>query len=296
MVERTLKDFLVEKPRWCAGCGNYNIIAALKKLSVDRRLAPHEVINVSGIGCSGRMPNYINTFGIHSIHGRPITVGFGLALARKEAKIFIHSGDGDALSIGGNHLLHGINRNFHCVFLLYDNQTYALTKNQASPTTPAGRKTLSHPSGVRMEPLNVIRMVLGIGASFVAATADWLPDHLSHTIEAAYEHTGFSFVHVLQRCVHYNPRGFNIDSPDWYSFIIHPDGIPPDKKYQNTAEQVTHDPGDLIKAFELAIGVKTHLGLFYRNPLKPCQDDMLREQTEQTAQKPRSGILDSYRF
>src|SRR3989338_7289092 len=124
----TIKDLNTENPRWCAGCGDFSIIMSLKRFMVEQQLQPHQTVNVSGIGCSGRAPNYINSYGLHSIHGRGIPVTLGLALARPDLNLFVHSGDGDALSIGASHLVHGINKNFNCVFLMYDNELYALTK------------------------------------------------------------------------------------------------------------------------------------------------------------------------
>src|SRR3989338_10890692 len=124
----TMKDLNTEQPRWCVGCGDFGIIMGIKRFMVERQIQPHMTVNVSGIGCSGRAPFYFNTYGIHAIHGRAITVALGLALTRPDLNLFIHSGDGDAMSIGGNHLLHGINKNFKCVFLMYDNEVYALTK------------------------------------------------------------------------------------------------------------------------------------------------------------------------
>lgn len=297
MGKITIEDFYTEKPRWCAGCGNHMILAALKKFLVDQEIMSHQVANISGIGCSGRTTQYINTYGMHAIHGRPIPVGFGLALAREDLSIFIHSGDGDALSIGGNHLIHGINKNFNGVFLLHDNRTFALTKNQTSPTTPQGRKTSTHPFGVDHAPLNAMSLVLGAGASFVAATADWLADHMYHTIKAAYEHKGFSFVHVLQRCVHYNPHDFDSQSTDAFSFLIHKDGIPADKRICDKTKKFKHDPADLQKAFKLATSGKRHFGLFYRDPDKPCYEkDVLRARIKNAEQKPRSGILDQFKI
>ena len=151
----TIKDLQTANPRWCVGCGDFGIIMGIKRFMVDTQLPAHMTVNVSGIGCSGRAPNYINAYGVHSIHGRPITVATGLALSRPDLNLFIHSGDGDALSIGGNHLIHGINKNFNCVFMLYDNELYALTKNQTSPTTRKDHKTMTQPRGSYLDPLRL---------------------------------------------------------------------------------------------------------------------------------------------
>ena len=210
----TIKDLNTENPRWCAGCGDFSIIMGLKRFMVNQQLEPHNTVNVSGIGCSGRAPFYINSYGVHSIHGRAIPVALGLALTKPELNIFIHSGDGDAISIGGNHLIQGINKNFNCTFILYDNELYALTKSQTAPTTRKGHKTNTQPTGSYLEPIHILRLGLGAGASFVANTADWMPDHLVNTLDAAYKHKGFSFVHVSQRCPHFDPYNFDHKSSD----------------------------------------------------------------------------------
>src|SRR3989338_6528062 len=173
----TIKDLNTENPRWCAGCGDFSIIIAVKRFMVDQQLQPHMTVNVSGIGCSGRASFYINAYGVHSIHGRAIPVALGIALAKPELNLFIHSGDGDAMSIGGNHLIHGINKNFNCTFILYDNEIYALTKSQTSPTTRKGHKTNTQPKGTLLDPIYPSKFALGVGATFVANTADWIPDH-----------------------------------------------------------------------------------------------------------------------
>jgi 2-oxoglutarate ferredoxin oxidoreductase subunit beta len=290
----TIKDLHTENPRWCVGCGDFGVLMGLKRFIAETHLGAAETVNVSGIGCSGRAPNYMNTYGVHSIHGRPITVALGLALARPDLKVFIHSGDGDALSIGGNHLIHGVNKNFNCVFMLYDNELYALTKSQTSPTTRKGHKTNTQPTGTYLEPLKPVQLVLGIGASFVASTADWMPDHLANTLKAAYEHKGFSFVHISQRCPHYDPENFDHKTTSWFSFFNHDKGIPPDKRLANKAEVITHDPGDLGAAFKYAIAPRRYFGLFYQNANKPRYDEILHNQVKDAKPKSRGEILDRY--
>lgn len=290
----TIKDLHTENPRWCVGCGDFGIVMALKRFMIDKEIVPKDTVNVSGIGCSGRAPNYINTFGVHGIHGRAITLATGLVLARPDLNVFIHSGDGDALSIGGNHFIHGINKNFNCVFIMYDNELYALTKSQTSPTTRKGHKTNTQPSGTYLDPLNAIRLSLGLGASFVASSADWMPDHLVKCLTAAFEHKGFSFVHVSQRCPHFDPTNFDHKSSSWFAFLKHAKGIEPDKRIADKTEIVEHDPTDLNAAFTIANSKKTHFGLFYINPDKPCYDEILRNQVSATQQKSRSTLLDKY--
>ena len=290
----TLKALNTDNPRWCAGCGDFGILMGLKRFMVDHQIVPDITVNVSGIGCSGRAPNYINTYGVHAIHGRPITVALGLALARPDLNLFIESGDGDALSIGGNHLIHGINKNFNCVFLLFDNELYALTKSQTSPTTRKGHRTNTQPSGTYLDPLNPISLVLGIGASFVASTADWIPDHLANTLSAAFKHKGISFVHISQRCPHYDPDAFDYKTSTWFSFLKHEKGISPDKRIAEKTEMVEHDPANLEAAFKHANNPRRYFGLFYQNPDKPRYDEILHREMEKAEKKSRSKILDRF--
>lgn len=295
-IPLTIKDLNTENPRWCAGCGDFSIIMAVKRFMVDKQLAPHMTVNVSGIGCSGRASFYINAYGVHSIHGRAIPVTLGLALARPELNLFVHSGDGDAVSIGGNHLIHGVNKNFKCVFIMYDNELYALTKNQTSPTTRKSHPTMTQPTGTYLDPINAVRLVLGIGGSFVASTADWMPDHLVSTLEAAFNHNGFAFVHVSQRCPHFDADNFDYKTQSWFSFLTHKNGIPADKRLAGKAEVLTHDPGNLEAAFKYAISDRRYFGLFYCNPQKPRYDEIQRNLIKQAKPGSRASILDGYKI
>ncbi len=290
----TIKDLQTDNPRWCSACGDFGILMGMKRFMVDKQLSPVTTVNVSGIGCSGRSPNYINTYGAHTIHGRPVTFATGLILTRPDLQVFIHAGDGDSLSIGGNHLMHGINKNLNCVFLLYDNELYALTKNQTSPTTRRTHATNTQPSGTYLDPLNAVRFVLGVGASFVASTADWMPDHLAKTLEAAYEHKGFSFVHISQRCPHFDPHNFAHKETNWFSFLTHEKGIAPDKRIADKTELTAHDPSDLGKAFAFAVSEKRYFGLFYRDSTKPVYDQIMRDVVKNAKPKPRANILDKF--
>lgn len=292
----TIKDLNTENPRWCAGCGDFGVLMAVKRFMVDEQLQQHTTVNISGIGCSGRSSFYLNTYSAHIIHGRTVPFALGLALTRPELDLIIHSGDGDSMSIGGNHLMHGINKNFNCTYILYDNEIYALTKKQTSPTTSAGYKTNTQPYGTVLDPLIPVQFALGVGASFVAGTADWLADHMVQTLDAAYHHKGFSFVHVAQRCPHFYPENFDSKSHQWFSFISHENGINPDKRLADKAEVIQHDPSDRIKAFELAGSKRHHFGLFYKNSEKPRYDEILQRQTREMKQKDRKSILDPYKI
>lgn len=291
----TIKDLNTESPRWCLGCGDFGILMGYKRFMVDEQLLPHMTVNVSGIGCSGRVPFYINTYGVHAIHGRAIPVAMGIALTRPELNLFIHSGDGDAISIGGNHLIHGINKNFNCTFVLYDNEIYALTKSQTSPTTRKGHKTNTQPSGSYLDPIYPAKFALGVGAAFVANTADWLPDHFAQTLKKAFEHKGFSFVHVLQRCPHFDPKNFDYkSSTEWFSFLTHANGIPPDKRFEDKVKIIQHDPADKDTAFAYASKEHVYFGLLHQRLDKPRYDAIIHEQIKSTKQKSRAKILDSY--
>jgi 2-oxoglutarate ferredoxin oxidoreductase subunit beta len=288
----TLKDLYTEEPRWCSGCGNYIILSVIKKFIVDNQISPSQIFNVSGIGCSGRTPNYINTNSLHGIHGRAIPLSFGLSLANEgKNKIFIHAGDGDALSIGGNHLIHGINKNFNCVFIIYDNQRYALTKNQTSSTSSLGEKTTTNPFGVDMLPLNIPKLALGLGASFVALTADFYYDHLYKTVKEAYKHNGFSIVHVTQNCSYYSSKSFNHKD---FNFLIHKNGIILDKKDINKLKKVKHNPCNLKKAFELVTDNKKYLGILYKNSEKYHYDKNLISQINKN--KSSKNILNQFKI
>jgi 2-oxoglutarate ferredoxin oxidoreductase subunit beta len=290
----TIKELNTENPRWCSGCGDFGIIMGLKRFIVERQLPPSQTVNVSGIGCSGRAPNYFNTYGVHSIHGRPIPIALGVALARPDLNLFVHSGDGDAMSIGGNHLIHGINKNFKCVFLMYDNEMYALTKNQTSPTTRRDHPTNTQPQGTFLNPINPITVALGLGGSFVASTADWIPDHLTNTMKAAFDHPGFAFVHISQRCPHYDPNNFDHKNSNWFSFLKHPNGIEPDRRLADKTEVLEHDPSNLAQAFQYGVSNHRYFGLYFQNKSKPRYDDILHNLVNKAVKKDPSKILDNF--
>lgn len=195
--------------RWCPGCGDYAILASLQKTFAQIGLSPEEHVIVSGIGCSGRLPYYMNTFGFHTIHGRATAVATGLKLTRPELTVWIITGDGDALSIGGNHLMHLLRRNINVNILMFNNQVYGLTKGQFSPTSKPGQVTKTSPEGVNQNPVNPIQFALGCGASFVARALDKDTTHLSQVLEEAYRHQGCSFVEIYQDCHVFNAGAFD---------------------------------------------------------------------------------------
>jgi 2-oxoglutarate ferredoxin oxidoreductase subunit beta len=203
------KDFESDQEiRWCPGCGDYSILAQMKKVLPTLGLAPEQIVFVSGIGCSSRFPYYLNTYGVHSIHGRAPSVATGLKLARPELSVWVVTGDGDGLSIGANHLIHALRRNLDINILLFNNQIYGLTKGQFSPTSPQGQITRSTPYGSLDAPLNPLTLALGAEASFVARSVDVWPRHLAETLKRASAHRGTSFVEIYQNCNIYNDLAF----------------------------------------------------------------------------------------
>lgn len=195
--------------RWCPGCGDYAILAALQKMLPELGVAPEKHVFVSGIGCAGRLPYYMNTYGFHTIHGRATAVATGLKAMRDDLTVWVITGDGDALSIGGNHLIHILRRNVNVNILLFNNQVYGLTKGQFSPTSQKGQVTKTSPQGVTNEPINPLSLALAAGASFVARAVDKDPAHLSTVLRKAYEHKGCSFVEIYQDCNIFNNGAFD---------------------------------------------------------------------------------------
>ncbi len=201
----TRKDFSSDQDvRWCPGCGDYAILAQMQKMLPELNLPKENIVFISGIGCSSRFPYYMDTYGIHSIHGRAPTLATGLKIANPDLKVFVITGDGDALSIGGNHLLHVLRRNVDLTVVLFNNRIYGLTKGQFSPTSLTGHVTKSSPLGSIEQPLNPLSVALAAEAGFVARSIDVETKHLAATLQQAAEHKGASFVEVLQNCNIFN--------------------------------------------------------------------------------------------
>ena len=203
------KDFKSDQEvRWCPGCGDYSIISGVQKTLADSGVLPENVVFVSGIGCSSRFPYYMNTYGIHGIHGRANAIATGVKVANPDLDVWVITGDGDGLSIGGNHMIHSLRRNVGLKIILFNNQIYGLTKGQYSPTSPQGIKTKTSPFGSVDAPFNPIQLALGAGATFVARTMDVSPNHMKKVLAAAAAHKGAAFVEVWQNCVIFNNDTF----------------------------------------------------------------------------------------
>ena len=217
----------------------------------------------------------------------------GIVLSRPDLKVFIHSGDGDSLSIGGNHLLHGIHKNFNCVYLLFDNQIYGLTKQQTSPTSRKGLVTQTQPKGSSLEPINPIRFALGLGASFVASTAEWMSAHMLAMIDKAFKHKGFSFIHVAQRCPKFNPAAWNYQGSDWVTFLEHKNGVSADFKAAPDAHAIEHDPSNSEGAFKHAGNTPNVFGVFYQEE-KTMYNQVMTDGVKNAPRLDRKDILDGY--
>ncbi len=258
--------------RWCPGCGDYAILSALQKTLANIGESPEKHVFVSGIGCSGRLPYYMNAFGFHTIHGRATAVASGLKLTRPDMTVWIITGDGDGLSIGAGHLIHLLRRNINVNILLLNNQVYGLTKGQFSPTSVIGQITKTSPGGVNQNPMNPLMLALGSGAKFIARSIDKDPIHMSQIFEAAYRFQGCAFVEIYQDCHVFNSGAFDAFStktqrqsevlyledqkPMLYGSALQQGGLVID---QNGVHKVTpleqvmlHDQNDFLKAVQLA--------------------------------------------
>jgi 2-oxoglutarate/2-oxoacid ferredoxin oxidoreductase subunit beta len=205
----TAKDWASDQEvRWCPGCGDYSILTAVRMLLPDLGVRPENTVFVSGIGCSSRFPYYLNTYGMHTIHGRAPAVATGLAMARPDLNVFVVTGDGDGLSIGGNHLIHALRRNVNLTVLLFNNRIYGLTKGQYSPTSEVGKVTKSTPYGSLDQPFDPVSLAIGAEASFVARTHDMDRQHMMETFRRAHEHRGAAFVEIFQNCNVFNDGAF----------------------------------------------------------------------------------------
>ena len=205
----TKADFVSgQEVRWCPGCGDYSILNNVQKVMPELGIPREKIVFVSGIGCSSRFPYYMNTYGFHSIHGRAPAIATGVKTANPELSVWVITGDGDALSIGGNHFMHAIRRNLDINVILFNNRIYGLTKGQYSPTSELGKKTKSTPMGVIDYPLNPLSVAIASEATFVASSLDIDVKHLGATVEAAAKHKGVSFVEVYQNCNIFNDGAF----------------------------------------------------------------------------------------
>ncbi len=209
MTTYTRSDFQTDQEvRWCPGCGDYTILAAVQQFMAGMGVEREKIVFISGIGCSSRFPYYMNTYGMHSIHGRAPAIASGLSASRPDLAVWVVTGDGDALSIGGNHLIHSLRRNMNLKILLFNNQIYGLTKGQYSPTSEVGKATKSTPLGSIDYPFNPTSLAIGAEATFVARTIDMDRTHTQGILEQAHAHQGSAFIEIYQNCNVFNDKAF----------------------------------------------------------------------------------------
>jgi 2-oxoglutarate ferredoxin oxidoreductase subunit beta len=254
----TLREFKGKvDPDWCPGCGDFGVLAALEKALVDLQIQPHNVVTISGIGCSSNLPGFINTYGMHTLHGRALAVATGVKLANHDLTVVVTGGDGDGFGIGGNHFIHTMRRNVDLLYLAMDNQIYGLTTGQASPTSALGMKTKSTPFGNVEGPINPIALALAAGATFVARGFSGEQKHLTELIKQGLLHKGFSFIDVFSPCVTYN-----LDNTyPWFK-----------QRVKKLEDDSGYDSTNLQQAFERAQlwGEEIPIGKFFHRTDRPA--------------------------
>lgn len=323
-IKYKARDFASDQEiRWCPGCGDYAILKQVQAAVAEIGVKKEDIAFISGIGCSSRFPYYMETYGMHSIHGRATAISSGLKAARPELSVWIITGDGDSLSIGGNHLIHLLRRNFDTNILLFNNEIYGLTKGQYSPTSPEGKVSKSSPLGSIDHPFNPAALALGADATFVARTIDREPRHMKNIFLEAEQHKGASFVEIYQNCIVFNdgafspyterglkeehllfleegkPLLFNKDTKG-----VKLDGFTPvvvDMENASADDLMIHDPSDPMKAHILSRifddPQKKHVlprpfGVFYKAD-RATYEDALQDQIEHAIERSGKGDLDA---
>jgi 2-oxoglutarate/2-oxoacid ferredoxin oxidoreductase subunit beta len=258
-VELTLKSLEGRvDPDWCPGCGDFGVLKSLKEAIVELKIQPHNVLVVSGIGCSSNLPGFINAYGVHSLHGRALPVATGAALANHDLHVVAVGGDGDGFGIGMGHFIHAMRRNLNLTYIVMDNEVYGLTTGQASPTTTEGHKTKSTPRGNVEKPIQPLALAIATGATYVARGFSGEPKQLTKLIAGAIAHKGFSLIDVFSPCVTFN----KINTYPWF------------KERLYKLEDSPYDPTDLMAAMEKSMewGSRIPIGLLYRHE-KPTYED-----------------------
>jgi len=310
------KDFKTDQEvRWCPGCGDYAILAALQSFMPELDTPKEKIVFISGIGCAARFPYYMETYGMHSIHGRAPAIATGLSTSRPDLSVWVVTGDGDALSIGGNHLIHSLRRNVNIKIILFNNEIYGLTKGQYSPTSPLGTRTKSTPMGSIDYPFNPLSLAIGADASFVARAIDTDRAHLTDVLRAAANHRGSAFVEIFQNCNIYNDGAFDFVRADKTNRIYLESGKPirfgadgekgvrqrTDGSVEvvdvtDESELVVHDAGHAEPSLAFALSRLTRetcgstpIGIF-RDVQRGVYDELMAEQIR-AAQESKPGEL-----
>ena len=323
----TSKDFSSDQDvRWCPGCGDYSILKQMQSVLPEVGVKKEDIVFISGIGCSSRFPYYMDTFGMHGIHGRAPAIASGLRCANPDLSVWVVTGDGDALSIGGNHLIHSLRRNFNVNILLFNNEIYGLTKGQYSPTSPEGKVTKSTPMGSIDHPFNPLALAAGADSTFIARTVDRDPKHLRKILQEAHLHKGTSFIEIYQNCNVFNDFAFAdftdkdkkakntvylehgqpLKFGENLEMGIRLDGFNPEVVDLSSGEFSDedlwiHDEHDKFKSAMLARffddpnqedALPRPFGIFYKED-RACYEDLLLDQLEQHRQRKGPGDLDA---
>jgi 2-oxoglutarate ferredoxin oxidoreductase subunit beta len=311
------KDFKTDQEvRWCPGCGDYAILAALQSFMPELGVPRENIVFVSGIGCAARFPYYMETYGMHSIHGRAPAIATGLSVSRPDLSVWVVTGDGDALSIGGNHLIHALRRNVNLKILLFNNQIYGLTKGQYSPTSPLGTVTKSTPLGSLDRPFNPISLAVGAEATFVARSIDTDRGHLTEVLRAAAHHRGSAFVEIFQNCNIFNDGAFDFVRDDKTNRIYLDHGQPirfgengekgvrqrrdgSVEAFEGDGEPLVHDAHLEQPSLAFALSRLTQdtsgatpIGIF-RDVEAPVYDDLMSQQLQESLSGRGEGELEA---
>ncbi len=319
----TKADFSSDQTvRWCPGCGDYSILAQVQKVMPSLGIPKENIVFISGIGCSSRFPYYMNTYGFHSIHGRAPTLASGLKISRPELSIWVVTGDGDGLSIGGNHLIHAMRRNLDIKILLFNNRIYGLTKGQYSPTSEFGKKTKSSPFGTAEQPINPLGVALASECTFVARSVDTDTQHLTATLDRVARHKGTAFVEIYQNCNIFNDGAFeaftarDVRSDRMISLEhgkplifgkehdkgirlngLHPEVVTLGKDGITEKDLLVHDENATEPTLAFLLSRLTYpdypvpVGVFY-NASRPCLEDVVEKQADQATAKLGAGSLE----
>ena len=235
----TKKELIADQPTWCPGCGDFSILATYFKLLEKRQIPREKITSIAGIGCSSRFPYFVNAYGVHFVHGRATAFATGVSISRPDLHVCVFSGDGDAYSIGGNHITHAARKNIKMTCIVMDNQVYGLTKKQTSPTSPVGFKSKTDVTGAVDQPINPMKQLIAAGATFIGRSHSHMPNHVMEIMEQAMAHEGFSVVEVLSECVEFYPGAFDAANPrKGGTFTL----VPPE-----------HDVTDEAAAYKLAM-------------------------------------------
>ena len=319
------KDFESDQDtRWCPGCGDYSVLAQTQRIMPELGIPRENIVFISGIGCSSRFPYYMNTYGFHTIHGRAPTIASGVKMANPDLSVWVITGDGDALSIGGNHFIHSMRRNFDVNVLLFNNRIYGLTKGQYSPTSEQGKVTTSTPLGSLETPFNPISLALASGSTFVARALDRDPEHLRMIIKSAFEHKGTSFIEIYQNCNIFNDGTFHQytekeTKADNTVFLEHgeplvfgaernkgirlngfqPEVIETTNGDHTTDDLIVHDRyaenttlANFLARMSDTPGMPHPVGIF-RSVRQPCYEDLMKDQVRVAKEQLGDGNLEA---